>query len=118
LSRLDALINSVGFYAEMNAIAGPYTFFAPSNAAINAAAASLPNNPEAVRAILRRHISVTGRYGSLELFALPNITMLSGDTLQIDGTARTVGGRQLIVVDKGGAATNQVLHVINGMLLP
>ncbi len=105
-------MSSVGFYAELNALTDPYTLLAPSNDALTAISGSLPTEPEAVRRFLRRHVTTEGRLGSLELFQRTELIMLDGTTLVVDRTAMTVGGATIVVADKGGADTDQILHVV------
>lgn len=116
LSELDSIMSSVGFYAELNAITDPYTLFAPSNAAIEMVQETLPADPEAVRQILRRHVTVDGRFGSRELFGRTELTMLDGSIIVVDAGAETVGGAVIVVADKGGADTNQIVHVVSSLV--
>ena len=114
LGELDRLMSSVGFYAELNALTVPYTLLAPSNEAL--AGLDLPSDPEAVRDILRRHLTTDGRLGSLEILVRTELTMLDGSTLSVDAANDTVGGAAIIVADKGGADTDQILHVIDAVV--
>ena len=114
---------------------GPFTVFAPTNAAFDALPAGTvetllkPENKDMLVKILTAHV-VAGRLTAADLMAKIkamggsyNMTTLSGDTL----TAAIRNGSVYIFDESGGAAkvtvadvmqSNGVIHVVNDVLLP
>lgn len=117
LSELATIMRRVNFYDELNAITDPFTYFAPSNEAMRAIN-FVGADDDAVREVLRRHLTLDGRFTADELFQKSKVSTVQGDDLAIDRQARTVDGAELIVTDKGGANTEQLLHVVDEVLLP
>ena len=100
---------------------GPYTVFAPTDAAFarlpKATVASLEHNRAKLRAVLLYHV-LKGRVTAAELVSLHSVQTLNGQSLSVrvkNGTV-TVGGVKVIKTDV--AASNGVIHVINGVLIP
>ena len=115
--------------------AGPFTVFAPTNAAFNlvdkTALANLlkPENKAALAKVLTYHV-VAGKVSAAELVALikkgngtATLTTVSGGKL----TATLKGKKVILEDEKGGKATvtqpdvfqkNGVIHVVNGVLMP
>ncbi len=114
---------------------GPFTVFAPVNAAFGALPAGtvdtllMPENKAMLVKILTAHV-VSGNYSDADLLAKAtenpggfSLKTLSGDTLQF-----TKLGSVLYVVDESGNAakitisdvnqSNGVIHVVNKVLLP
>lgn len=116
-STLVTALNQAGLdtlLADPNA--GPFTVFAPTNAAfVNATPGTI--TPETLADILGYHV-VPGVYDSSAFPALTTLTASQGGTLSfeygsdlmINGTA-TVGTADLV-------ASNGVIHVIDSVLLP
>ena len=102
---------------------GPFTVFAPTNAAFDAlpdgTVASLlePESKDALTGILTYHV-VPGFYPASSLAgAKGNIPTAQGGTLAVDGTnGVTVNGVNVVTPDI--MASNGVIHVIDGVLLP
>ncbi len=104
--------------------AGPFTVFAPTNAAFAALPAGTvenllkPENKAKLQAVLKYHVIPA----KIESSALAGKTLtspptLQGGTLAIDGTKGVVvGGAKVTAADV--KASNGVIHVIDKVLLP
>jgi transforming growth factor-beta-induced protein len=113
--------------ADALASGGPFTVFAPTNEAFAAALASLgsdgaalASNPEALAQVLLYHV-VPGRVtaATLSFGRSTQTTLLEGATLSV------VGGRQGVtindsvnVIQADLGASNGLIHVIDGVLIP
>jgi uncharacterized surface protein with fasciclin (FAS1) repeats len=99
---------------------GPYTVFAPSDAAFAKLPAdsvqALLKNPEELAKVLRLHV-VSGRLTSAELGGVGALKTLGGQTLPVDTTAGVKVGRAR-VVKADIACENGVIHVLDAVLLP
>jgi transforming growth factor-beta-induced protein len=101
--------------------AGPFTVFAPTDAAfaalgLNAAAVSAMSAEE-LTPILLYHVAA-GRYTASEVVARTSLSMAGGGETQIrlDGGAPFINDARIVDTDIG--ASNGVIHVINAVLLP
>jgi len=102
---------------------GPFTVFAPTNAAFAAlpegTLASLlqPENKGTLVDILTYHV-VSGKVLSTDLGPSQEVATVQGDTLLIKASdgAVTVNGKNVVAADN--EATNGVAHIIDGVLLP
>jgi uncharacterized surface protein with fasciclin (FAS1) repeats len=102
---------------------GPFTVFAPTNAAFAALPAGtvesllLPENKDKLVAILTYHV-VPGAVTSDQLAGQRlNVTTVQGDDVHIDGTdGVTVNDATATAADI--IASNGVIHVIDSVLLP
>ena len=107
---------------------GPFTVFAPTNAAFDALPAGtvdtllLPENKDQLTAILTYHV-VPGAVTSDQVLGQRlDVATVNGKTVHVDGTgskmgpAVTVNGAEVINADI--LATNGVIHVIDEVLLP
>lgn len=116
------------FVAILNA-AGPYTVFAPTNAAFEALLASNPSwnsladiPIETLAAVLSYHVLASANVQSNQLTNNQEITMFSGGKLTVDlsnGAKLKTSSNQTVnisVVDVQG--TNGVIHGIDSVLLP
>lgn len=133
-TTLVAAVKAAGLVDTLNS-AGPFTVFAPTNAAFAALPAGTvdtllkPENKGTLVKILTAHV-LAGKYTAEDLLAKAEanpggFTMktVSGDTLQF-----TKLGSVLYVVDESGNAakitisdvnqSNGVIHVVNKVLLP
>jgi uncharacterized surface protein with fasciclin (FAS1) repeats len=100
---------------------GPYTVFAPTDAAFarlpKATVSSLEHHRAALRNVLLYHV-LQGRVTASQLVKLPFVRTLEGQSLPVrvkNGTV-TVGGVKVIKANV--AASNGVIHVIDGVLIP
>ncbi len=113
--------------ADALASGGPFTVFAPTNEAFAAALASLggdgaalASNPEALAQVLLYHV-VPGRVtaATLSFGRSTQTTLLESATLSV------IGGRQGVtindsvkVIQADLSASNGIIHVIDGVLIP
>lgn len=65
--------------------------------------------------ILLYHVT-SGRRNSQSVVNAPKIEMLNGDHVAVDGTVLNDGQAEIVATDIG--ASNGVIHVIDGVLLP
>lgn len=99
---------------------GPFTVFAPSNSAFAALPAGalddLLADPEALANVLTLHV-IPGRVWAHQLSEGLEVEAVNGDTLvfTLEGGAQVNGIR---IVETNYNATNGVVHVIDGVLLP
>ena len=107
--------------AETLAGDGPFTVFAPTDAAFAAlpsgALDSLLANPDQLADVLLYHV-VAGEVTADEVVTLTSATTLEGSTVDItvtDGVVR-IDGATVVTTDI--LATNGVIHVIDAVLLP
>lgn len=103
---------------------GPFTVFAPTNAAFDAlpdgTVASLlePEQKGALTDVLTYHV-VPGFYPAAALLGgTGRLPTVQGGTLHVDGTGGGVTVNGINVVTPDVQASNGVIHVIDGVLLP
>jgi uncharacterized surface protein with fasciclin (FAS1) repeats len=133
-TTLVAAVKAAGLVATLNS-AGPFTVFAPTNAAFDQLPAGTvdtllkPENKSMLTKVLTYHV-LAGKYDSKALAKLIKkgngkawLKTVSGGTL----TAMMDGGNIVLRDAKGGASTvttadvyqsNGVIHVVNAVLLP
>jgi uncharacterized surface protein with fasciclin (FAS1) repeats len=119
-TTLELAILTAGLDGALSG-AGPFTVFAPTDAAFSLVdplviAALLADLP-ALNAALLYHVTGT-QYLSTDLSDMMEIPMLSGDTsmITINADGAFIDAAQITVVDL--LADNGVVHVINGVILP
>jgi uncharacterized surface protein with fasciclin (FAS1) repeats len=121
-STLVAAVTAAGL-AETLSGAGPFTVFAPTNAAFSALPAGTldnllkPESKDALTGILTYHV-VAGKVMSGDLTDGMKATTVNGKEITIgvkDGKV-TVNGANVIAADLG--AGNGVVHVIDAVILP
>ena len=103
---------------------GPYTLFAPTDAAFAALPPGIermllaPENKDRLAQVLRYHL-VTGRLTSADLEGrISTPVTLEGGRLQIDGFGPGIEVNEAKVVQAEIEASNGVIHVIDAVLLP
>ena len=102
---------------------GPFTVFAPTDAAFAALPAGTvedllkPENKDKLVAILTYHV-VPGRYPASRVGGLDEATTVNGDTVDIVAAngAVMIDGANVVMADV--TATNGVIHVIDTVLMP
>jgi uncharacterized surface protein with fasciclin (FAS1) repeats len=102
---------------------GPFTVFAPTDAAFAALPAGTvedllkPENKDKLVAVLTYHV-VAGRYPASRVVGLDEARTVNGDTVDIAAAKGGVmiDGAKVIQADVG--ATNGVIHVIDKVLMP
>lgn len=102
---------------------GPFTVFAPTDAAFAALPTGTvenllkPENKDKLVAILTYHV-VPGRYTAESVMGMDEAPTVNGDTVAID----TVDGKVMVdgatVVKADVMASNGVIHVIDKVLMP
>ena len=133
-TTLVAAVKAAGLVETLKG-AGPFTVFAPTNAAFAALPAGTvdtllkPENKAMLSGILTYHV-VAGKVDAAALTKMitdgkgtASFKTVAGGTL----TAKTAGGKVMITDEKGGSATvtiadvyqsNGVIHVVDKVLLP
>jgi transforming growth factor-beta-induced protein len=97
---------------------GPFTVFAPTDAALNELAGAFANSEATATQILLYHI-VNGSYNGPDVANRSTLTTLMGEQININ-----VEGGQIILNDTVAVTTtdiqaeNGVVHIIDGVLLP
>jgi uncharacterized surface protein with fasciclin (FAS1) repeats len=100
---------------------GPLTVFAPTDAAFakvpKATLTALAHNRKQLRAVLLYHV-LKGRITAAQLVKRHSVKTLNGQslTVRVKNGVVTVGGVK--VVKTNIAASNGIIHVINGVLIP
>ncbi len=127
-TTLVAAVQAAGLVETLSG-AGPFTVFAPVNAAFEALPAGTvdtllkPESKDMLTNVLTYHV-VAGKLSGAELMKGPvNMTTVSGDAL----TAQ-MDGDQLVITDESGKSamvtiadvnqSNGVIHVIDRVLMP
>ena len=126
-TTLVAAVKAAGLVDTLSG-AGPFTVFAPTNAAFNklpkgtVATLVKSENKATLTKILTYHV-VPGRLEAQDLTNGKKLTTVEGEQL----TVRNSGGRISIVDSKGGVSavtisnvnqSNGVIHVVNSVLMP
>lgn len=122
-SSVENAIEAAGLFDDLEN-GGPFTLFAPSNDAFEtldpAFAGAMNADPELLQDVLLHH-ALAGTYESRRLREGP-IEMVDGSSVDIDvgpdGITLVSGDTQAVVTDADLVATNGVLHVIDGILVP
>merc|ERR1719210_558876 len=134
LSIVDTAVGNGGFTVLVEALQtaglvdalsgpGPFTVFAPTDAAFTALLATLGVTKEALLArtdlatILQYHV-LSGQVLSSDLAATQDVTTLTGDPLTVtsDGTTVRAGPATVVIADVD--CSNGVIHAIDAVLLP
>ena len=119
-NTLVALVKKAGLAGALSG-KGPYTVFAPTDAAFakvpKSTLAALGKDKEKLKAVLLYHV-VKGKVTSSQVVKLKSATTLQGDAvaIKVKGGKVYVGGAQVVTADV--AASNGVIHVINKVLIP
>ena len=119
---LSTLVGAVQTAGLGTALGGEnLTIFAPSNAAFAALGDAVPTDPSVLAQVLQLHV-VGSRTPSASLSDGQTITSLLGPnlTVGIDGSTVTITGptNTVTVTTTDINASNGVIHVIDGVLLP
>jgi len=116
LSEFRDMVESAGLVDLLDG-PEPVTIFVPSNQAIINFRAGIGNEAllADLQALVKGHV-VSGALSSDDVFAATTLDSLAANVITIDGTAKTVDGASLVVIDvKQGPS---VLHVVNKVLAP
>lgn len=102
---------------------GPFTVFAPTNDAFAALPAGtlddllLPENKATLEAILTYHV-VQGRVTADQVVNLTTASTVQGQDLTIAVNGGTVSINDISIVQTDIEASNGIIHIIDGVLLP
>jgi len=121
-TTLVAAVTAAGLVETLKG-AGPFTIFAPTNAAFAALPAGTvdnllkPENKEKLTSILTYHV-VAGNVMSAQLTDGQKVATLNGQelTVAIKGDVVTINGAKVIKADLAGS--NGVIHVVDGVIQP
>lgn len=119
-STLGTALNAAGLTETFRG-AGPFTVFAPTNAAFAKVPQdqlqALLNDREALARVLRYHV-VQGRVTSAQVARLSGANTLAGERVSIMASGGSVMVGDANVTRADVAACNGVIHVIDAVLLP
>ena len=102
---------------------GPFTVFAPTDAAFAKLPAGTlenllkPENRDTLRRVLTYHV-VSGRVMAADVVKLASAKAVSGDTIAVKASGGSVSVDNAKVVKTDIAASNGVIHVIDTVILP
>lgn len=121
-NTLAAALTAAGLVETLQG-EGPFTVFAPTDAAFAALPAGLvdalllPENVEILKDILLFHV-ISGSEVTSDMVAAGDVEMASGDTatIVVDGSTITIAGAPISAVDV--QASNGVIHVIDAVMVP
>ena len=117
---LTKLVKQAGLAGTLQT-KGPFTVFAPSDAAFakvpKSTLAALAKDKAKLRAVLLYHVA-KGKLPAAKVVKLRSVKTLNGQSLKVrvSGGTVTVGGARVTTADIG--ASNGVIHVINKVLIP
>jgi uncharacterized surface protein with fasciclin (FAS1) repeats len=117
---LTKLVKQAGLAGTLQT-KGPFTVFAPSDAAFakvpKSTLAALAKDKAKLRAVLLYHVA-KGKLPAAKVVKLRSAKTLNGQSLKVrvSGGTVTVGGARVTTADIG--ASNGVIHVINKVLIP
>jgi len=122
--ELSTLVDAIVAAGLADALSGdgPFTVFAPTNAAFNKLDPEVLNNiiatPSLLTALLQYHV-VSGDVGSGDLTNGPVQTLLSGQTIDVNvsGGGVTLNGSSNVTT-ADVEASNGVIHIIDEVLIP
>lgn len=121
-STLVAALQAAGLVETLQG-KGPFTVFAPTNAAFAALPAGTvdnllkPENKAALQAVLTYHVLAEKVPSSAIAGKQLSVTTVQGEALAIDAsTAVVVGGANVVIADI--EAKNGIIHVIDKVILP
>jgi len=121
-TTLAAALKAAGLVETLKG-AGPFTVFAPTDAAFEKLPAGTvenllkPENKAQLTAILTYHV-VPGEVTAAQVVTMTEVETVSGKPLEIDASGGTVKVNQATVVTPDVMATNGVIHVVDAVLLP
>ncbi|WP_199915051.1 fasciclin domain-containing protein, partial [Aquimarina sp. Aq107] len=115
LSTLVGALQAANLVDTLNG-EGPFTVFAPTNAAF-AALDAIPGG-EALTEVLLYHVAA-GKFTADDLLTRQIVTTVQGDEVTIEMIEGQVFLNEIIRVDIANIeASNGIIHVINGVLIP
>ena len=121
-TTLAAALNAAGLVETLQGN-GPFTVFAPTDAAFEALPEGTvenllkPENIDQLRAVLTYHV-VAGEVLAEDVVTLEEATSVQGDTIDISLADGGVKVDQANVIQTDVRASNGVIHVIDQVILP
>lgn len=119
-STLLSALQAAGLVQTLSG-AGPFTVFAPTNAAFAKVPADQLNallaNPTQLRAVLLYHV-VPGRVTAAKVSTLTSAKTVNGANVNISVSGGTVRINNATVTSADVRASNGIVHVIDSVLLP
>jgi len=119
-STLVTAIQTAGLASTLSGI-GPFTVFAPTNAAFSSLPPSvlsyLLSNKTALTQVLEYHV-VSGDLMASQVISAKNLTTLEGGSLQVSDANNTVKIGIATVAQPNIQCSNGVIHVIDSVLVP
>lgn len=119
-TTLAQALEAAGLTATLEG-AGPFTVFAPTDAAFSALPAgaldALLADTDALRAVLTYHV-LPRRVSAAEVAGLTTATTVQGDDVTISVTDGQVRINGALVIQTDVAADNGIIHVIDAVLTP
>ena len=120
LSTLSGLVIKAGLGSTLNGT-GPFTVFAPSNAAFAKVPAKtmedLGKDPARLAAVLTYHV-VPGKVMAADVKTNSNVKTVNGANIAVSKAGEFVTVEDGMVQTADIAATNGVVHVIDSVLIP
>ena len=126
-STLVAALSAAGLVDTLKGD-GPFTVFAPTNAAFDALPAGtvdtllMPENVDQLRSILLYHVVPGSVTSDMVIGQVQNVATVNGETVRVDGTGGKYGAAVRVndanVTSADILATNGVIHVIDKVLIP
>jgi len=119
-STLVSLVKKAGLVKTLSG-KGPFTVFAPTNAAFakvpKATLDALAKDPAQLKAVLTYHV-VPGKVTAAKVVKLTSANTVEGQPVAISVSGKTVKVNTAKVIKTDIMAKNGVIHVINAVLLP
>jgi uncharacterized surface protein with fasciclin (FAS1) repeats len=121
LSRLSAAVEQAARVEKLQT-GGPFTLFAPTDAAFDALPAGALDDEDVLFDVLLYHI-IDGELSLEDLAARSSVTTLLGDELplRMEGDVLRLGDDavgQVAVTGDSVQATNGVIYIVDGVLIP
>ncbi|MCK8521709.1 fasciclin domain-containing protein [Aquimarina sp. D1M17] len=116
LSTLVGALQSAELVDTLNG-EGPFTVFAPTNAAF-AALDAIPSG-DALTEVLLYHVAA-GKFAAADLLEKQTVTTVQGDevTIELNDSGNVVLNGSIEVMMADIEASNGIIHIIKGVLLP
>ncbi len=117
-SDFSTLVSALGTAKLVETLQGegPFTVFAPTNAAFNALSA-LPEG-DALKEVLLYHVAA-GKFTGTDLVEKKTVTTVQGDEVTIELVhGDVILNGHITVTTANIEASNGIVHVINGVLIP
>jgi uncharacterized surface protein with fasciclin (FAS1) repeats len=119
-AKFVSLVQTAGLTDTLRG-AGPYTVWAPTDAAVSGLPAAtmqrLLQDPNALRDVVRYHLA-QGTVTAAQIVQVPTVKTVQGEFVRISAAGGTVRINQAPVVQADLSASNGIIHVIGGVLIP